>query len=65
MIDSIYSLVTEAPGLAIGTLLCAPLAFLVIASNLAQINARYRRKRRWQALQEEIRQRERRDRMRL
>lgn len=65
MIDAIYSLITEAPGLAIGTLLCAPLGLLVIASNLARTNARYRRKRHWRALQEEIRQREKRDRMRL
>lgn len=65
MIDSLHSLITEAPGLAIGTLLCAPLGLLVIAANLARTHARYRRKRRWRALQDEIRQRERRDRMRL
>ena len=64
MIDSLHSLATEAPGLAIGTLLCAPLAFLVIVANLARTSARYRRKKRWRALQEEIRQREKRDRMR-
>lgn len=65
MIESIRALITEAPALAIGTLLCAPLACLVIASNLAQTSARYRRKRRWRALQDEIRDREKRDRMRL
>lgn len=58
-------MITEAPGLAVGTLLCAPLALLVIAANLARTSARFRRKRRWQALQDEIQDRERRDRMRL